>query len=308
MLTCACGARFEVDDTLAGQEVLCPECQQPLKAPALERPPQVTSAWALASVVLALVGAFTVVGTIAAVVCGGIALGSIARNRQRVTGAGFAVFGICLGVLFTGLTGFALSTTDLLGLDAWVRERNMTEQVDTSGPMEVVLGAKGFAITRPTEKWGHVLGNQSDVPGVSGLQRDRDLLLMQVARNAFLDVRAMPRGNARNLDQWQEDILSELESQHRPPNHFGEDDEDFAPIQHVQLRASRQLPDKDNAEAREMEVDARCSGQPWHFLIRLYRRKDGGVYIVRAYTPRRRFAQIEGELKTALDSFRLLPR
>ncbi len=121
MLTCACGARFEVDDTLAGQEVLCPECQQPIKAPALDRPPQVTSGWALASVVLALVGAFTVLGTVLAAVLGFYALLHIARNRQRVSGAGLAVFGICLGVLFTGLTVFALTTSDLFGLESLVR-------------------------------------------------------------------------------------------------------------------------------------------------------------------------------------------
>jgi hypothetical protein len=308
MLTCACGARFEVDDTLAGQEVLCPECQQPLKAPALERPPQVTSAWALASVVLALVGAFTVLGTLAAAICGVIALVSIARNRQRVTGAGFAVFGICLGVLFTGLTLFALSTTDLFGLDTWVRERNMAEQVDTSGPLEVVLGAKGFAITRPTEKWGHVLGDQSDDPVVSGLQRDRDLLLMQVTRYAFIDVRMVPRGQFVSLDQCQDDILAQFDTRRRPRPFDDEDDEDFQPILHAQVRANRRLPDKDGAEAREMEVDVRCTGQPWHFVIRLYRRGNGSMYIVRAYTPRRRLTQVESELKTALESFRLLPR
>jgi hypothetical protein len=307
MLTCACGARFEVDDTLAGQEVLCPECQQPLKAPALERPSQVTSAWALASVVLALVGAFTIVGTVAAIICGVIGLASIARNRQRVTGAGFAVFGMCLGVLFTGLTVFALSTTDLLGLDTWVREHNMAEQVDTSGPMEVVLGAKGFAITRPTEKWGQVVGNQSDDPVVSGLQLDRDLLLMQVARYAFIDVRAVPHGQFVSLDQCQDDILAQLDTR-RQPNLFDEDDEGFQPALHARLQGNRRLPDKDGAEAREMEVEVRGSGQPWRFVIRLYRRGNGSIYIVRAYTQGRRFALIEGELKTALDSFRLLPR
>ncbi len=308
MLTCACGARFDVDDTLAGQEVLCPECQQPLQAPALDRPPQVTSAWALASIVLALVGAFTVIGTLVAILCGGIGLVSIARNRQRITGAGFAVLGICLGFLFTGLTVFALNTTDLFGLDTWVRERNMTEQVDTSGPMEVVLGAKGFAITRPTEKWGQVLGNQSDDPVVSGLQRDRDLLLMQVARNAFIDVRAVPRGQFKSLEQCQDDILAQFDSK-RQPNLFDEDDDDaFQPALHARLRGNRPLPNKDGAEAREMEVEVRCTGQPWHFVIRLYRRANGSMYIVRAYTPRRRLTQVEGELKTALDSFRLLPR
>src|SRR5215467_1244077 len=127
MITCACGARFEVDDTLAGQEVLCPECQRSLKAPALDRPPRVTSGWALASVVLALVGAFTVFGSLLAVLLGVIALVSIARNRRQIAGAGFAIFGICLGVAFTGLTLFALNTADVFGLDAWLRERTLTQ-------------------------------------------------------------------------------------------------------------------------------------------------------------------------------------
>ena len=75
-LICDCGARFEVEDALAGQTVSCPECQQPLKAPAAQRPTLRTSAFALASFLLAVVGAFTVVGTIAAVILGD-------RRRRR---------------------------------------------------------------------------------------------------------------------------------------------------------------------------------------------------------------------------------
>jgi hypothetical protein len=306
MLTCPCGARFEVEDSLAGQEVLCPECQQPLKAPALDRPPQLTSAWALASVVLALVGAFTVLGTVLAILFGVIGLASIARNRERVTGAGFAVLGITLGVLFTALTLFALSSGDLLGLDTYVRERTMASQIDTSGPMEIVLGLKGFAITRPTEKWGQVRGNQTDDPSVSSLQRDRDLLLMQVTRYAFIDVRTLPRGQFRSLDQCQDDVLAEFEAQR--PGHFGEDDDDFQPPSRVRLQASRPLENKDGTEVRELVLDVRRTGQSWHFLIRLYHRKNGATYIVRAYTPRRHLQRIQGELESALDSFRLLPR
>ena len=308
MLTCACGARFEVDDTLAGQEVLCPECQQPLKAPSLERPPQVTSGWALASVALALVGAFTVFGTIVATLLGIIALRHIARHRDRVTGAGFAVLGICLGVLFTGLTLFALSTTDLFGLESLVREGTKSELLDTSGPLEIVLGAKGFAITRPSEKWGQVLGNQSDDPVVSSLQKNRDLLLLQVGHYAFVDVRALPGGPFRSLDQCQDDILAEFESRRKTQNLFDEDDEDLPPAMHAQLETSRQLDAKDGIEGREMEVLVRIAGQPWRFVIRLVRRGKGPVYIVRAYSQKRRFARNRSELEQALESFRILGR
>jgi hypothetical protein len=152
-----------------------------------------------------------------------------------------------------------------------------------------------------------VLGNQSDDPVVSGLQRDRDLLLMQVARYAFIDVRAVPGGQFKSLEQCLDDILAQFDS-NRPPNPFEDDDDAFQPALRARLRGNRRLPDKDGAEAREMEVEVRCTGQPWHFVIRLYQRGNGSMYIVRAYTPRRRLTQIEGELKTALDSFRLLPR
>jgi hypothetical protein len=308
MLTCACGARFEVDDTLAGQDVLCPECQQPLKAPALDRPPQVTSGWALASVVFALVGAFTVVGSLLAVFLGILGLRHAARQRQRVTGAGFAVCGICLGILFTTLTVFALSTSDLFGLENLMREKFMAEQVDTSGPLEVVQGAKGFAITRPSEKWGQVAGNRSDDPAVSLLQTNLDLLLLQVAHHAFLDVRTLPPGNIRSLDQCQDEILAEFEIRPRPANPFGEEDDDWPAALHARLLTSRQLETKDGVEGREMEVDVRSAGQSWHFTIRLYRRGNGRIYVVRAYTHKRRYARNKSELETGLDSFRILGR
>src|SRR4051812_32084289 len=116
-LTCACGARFELDDTFAGQEVHCPDCQQKLQAPGLSGPASArrTSDWALASMVLALVGAFTVLGTVAAVLCGVVGLIRIGRDRDRVAGAGFALFGIVAGVIFTALTVFALVSGDLFG-------------------------------------------------------------------------------------------------------------------------------------------------------------------------------------------------
>lgn len=300
MLTCACGARFEVDDALAGQEVLCPECQQPLKAPARERPPQVTSGWALASVTLALIGAFTVLGTIAAVLVGLIALVRISRQRERVVGVGFALCGIFLGVLFTAVTLFALSAADVFGLETWMRERTMTQKVDTSGPLEIVQAAAGFAITRPTEKWGQVQNNQSVDPIVGDLQSHLDLLLMQVSRHAYIDVQAIPGGKFRTLDQCEQDILSEFRGPQPQFGHFREDEDDGWADLRVKVQSSRRLEPKDGMERREVVLEAHRAGKPWHFLIRLYRRGQGRIFVVRAYAPRRRLNEIEPELDTAL--------
>src|SRR5262245_13070273 len=96
-LSCSCGARFEVEETFAGQEVACPECQTSLKAPLPHCVPRRTSGLAVASVILAVAGAFTLIGTLLAVVLGAAALVSIARHRERLAGAGYAVFGIVWG-------------------------------------------------------------------------------------------------------------------------------------------------------------------------------------------------------------------
>ncbi|MGH7226060.1 MAG: hypothetical protein ACRELF_22825, partial [Gemmataceae bacterium] len=302
---------FEVDDSLAGQEVLCPECQQPLQTPAAARPPLVTSGWALASVLLALLGAFTVLGTLVAIVVGVVALLSIARQRYRVAGVGFAILGICLGVLFTVLTVVALNADDVFGLESWMRERNMTQKLDTTGPLEVVQGIKGFAITRPTEKWGQVASKESDDPAVSGFQNNLDLLLMQIPRHAFIDVRMSPGGPFQTLDQGETEVLAEFETRRpsrRVRDPFEDQDEDFRPAVRMRRLGGRQLAAVDGMEGRQVEAEVRCAGKPWHFIIRLYRRGNGRIYVVRAYAPKRRFADVRGELETALDSFRILHR
>src|SRR6516164_3561812 len=100
-LSCSCGARFEVDETFAGQVVGCPECHRSLKTPALVQGPLYTNGFAVASAVLALVGAFTIVLTAVAVMLGSVALVDIARNRGRSAGFGYALFGVLCGLVFT---------------------------------------------------------------------------------------------------------------------------------------------------------------------------------------------------------------
>jgi uncharacterized paraquat-inducible protein A len=122
-LSCSCGARFEVEETFAGREVACPECQQPLKAPFPHRVPRRTSGLALASMILAVAGAFTLIGTVLAIACGAAALIHISRHRETLAGAGYAIFGIVWGVVFTGLTLFAYSSA-LRGLPSRAHRRS----------------------------------------------------------------------------------------------------------------------------------------------------------------------------------------
>jgi hypothetical protein len=309
-LTCDCGARFEVEDTLAGQTVLCPDCQQSLKAPALARVPLRTSHLALASAILALVGAFTP-GSLVAVVLGLLAIFHITRHRDRVTGLGFATFGIIVGGCCSILTWLALSKSELFG-PGFLRERTLAAQLDTSGPLEVVQPAHGFAVTRPAERWGQAVDNQLDDPIVSTLQKDRDLLLVQPGLYAFVDVRTYNRDQFAALDQCQAIVLGEFGKPPvvNPKNPWGqqvdEDDDGFGRFLRSHVRESRELPPLGKAQGREMLVDVSGLGPPWRFLIRMYKRTPGTLYVVRGYTQMRRFRTVEEELRKALDSFRIL--
>jgi hypothetical protein len=304
-LTCACGARFEVEDTLAGQEVSCPECQQPLRAPALQVVPQRTSGYALASTVLVLVGAFTVVGTVLGVLLGVVALVSIARNRERVTGAGFAVFGIVAGLLFTGLTGLVLSNNELFGLDAWAREQMLRRQVDTTGPLEVVVADKGFTITRPSSRWGRVK-DQLDDEAVGRFQENRDLLLVQLARFAFVDVRVVHDLPLLTVQQCGHTVRDDFGADGAQNPLAADDEPDRPPVQ-ARIESERRLPPAGKLEAREMVWQVHSGRRQFTFLVRLYKEPNGPLYIVRGYTQKRRFGGVKEELERALDSFHALP-
>jgi hypothetical protein len=297
-ITCACGARFDADEALAGREALCPECQQPVAVPAADREPPRTSLLALASATLALVGAFTILGTVVAAFLGLAGLISVSRNRDRVAGAGLATFGLVAGVAFTALTLFALSSGELYGLGSMANLQELGDEVDTSGPMEVVVAGKRFAITRPSSKWGRARQNTVSDVIANQLLDEPDLLLIQPSRYLFVEAKVADGGTS--LDHCRDEVLAALIS--------GHDDIPGFQVRNIKptLRETKQLPADGWAERREFVIDVRCGAQPWTMLVRLQKSTGGTVYVTRAYTQRRRFAPAEAEMRRALDSFRAL--
>jgi hypothetical protein len=291
-LDCPCGSQFEVDEAAPGPTVTCPECQRRLPVPRSGRGPLRTSGYAIASVVFALVLACTGVGTILAVLLGLIALVSIARNRSRLTGEGYALFGVVAGLAFTGLFFLVIVKAELFGVDEQIRERVMGSQVDRSGPLEVVRPRDGFAITRPSPRWGVAHG-----PLAQRLLPDGSLLLVNVARDAYVDVSVGWTG-ARTLEQYRDEIVTSFRE-------GGGKSE--ARAAYTKVRQTRRLPPVQGAEALEFEVETREAGQTLTFVIRVIRPAGGQqVFVVRGWAQRRRFVALVPELRQALDSFRLL--
>jgi hypothetical protein len=308
-LTCDCGARFDLDESLAGQKVSCPECQQPLEVrPAGATGPPRTSLLALASVVLALFGAFTVVGTAAAAALGVVALAQVRRRRGRLTGAGLALTGIVGGLLLTALT-VALLLSDLVDVDGWVRERTMAGQVSTGGALEVLTRDGNVVVRRPSPEWGRVAGDRSDDPAVAELQKKRELLLANVRKHAFLDVAAT--GNFRDWSACEVQIHNDLLAVQKPL--LGDDTDEPVAVGAVTGRGNpKDLDPIDGWDVREWTFTVRLgTGPTWRFLVRACQKakgEDGNAapaYIIRGYAPARRFAAVEDDLKSAMQSVRL---
>lgn len=310
-LICACGARIELEDALAGQEVACPECQQPLKAPAGtgQSQPIRTSGFALASLVLAITGAFTVVGTLAAIALGLVAIGTILYRREHVAGLGYAVAGIAIGLVFTALTILALFAGEPLSFTNYWHEREMAPYVDTTGPSEVVKN--GWAITRPSEQWG-VAANimvADEFAKLFLVKSTPDLLLVQIKHHAYIDVLATPDGGKR-LQNYMDEYLSDYQSLDDNPwvDQQGKDEGLMRVSNGKFRRRPSPVAAPPGCTALDAEMDVTVAGQPWVMKVRMFHSANTKeFYILRAYTPRRNFSENKNDFEKALDSFRILP-
>lgn len=295
-LDCSCGTRFEVQDTFAGQVVSCPECQADVQAPGLDHAPRRTSGLALASVILALVGAFTVIFTLMAVFLGFCALVSVRREPERLAGAGYAVFGIVAGLALTVFSVFLYSNVELLPVDGLLDTGFIASQVDYTSEREVTRPAKKFAITKPSPRWG--IARESLI---RQMDAECDLMLVNARKQTYVQV-FMVELNGESVDEFVDDVIKSYKDD-RPGRPAWE-----PPSAGFKLRARQKLPPENGMQATELLIDLRVMGQDITYLERVIQAEGRDLaFRVRGWAPKRRFPQMEPEIRRALDSFRVLP-
>jgi hypothetical protein len=302
-ITCACGARLEIDETFAGKTVNCPDCQKGLSVPRPEKTGLQTSGFALASIVLAVTGAFTLVGTLLAVLFGALALRDLARRPEEVTGRRYAVAGIVLGVIFTALTTFALTPAGLLGLNHLMARAQWAGKLDYSGPEEIVLSRERYAITRPSPNWGVRRPQREGQERVEDEHILDDLVLINLDEDACLLCRPETVGGESDIEQCRKEAVRKfaetdwtgLFGGKTVPGRTGR----------IEEGVPKRLKDIGTAEITEVRVDKSMAGQTRRFLIRVI--KDGGrVFVLMGGSSRNNFDQVEPEIRKAMDSFRIV--
>jgi hypothetical protein len=301
-LTCSCGVFLEVDDRFAGQTITCPDCQKPLKAPPIEPPTLRTSGLALASVICTLVGAFTVVVPFLGALLGLVSLRQIARHRDRLAGRRLALLGIVLGLALGG-AGVYCYRAGLIDPDKLINRLPLAGTVDTSEPLEVIRSREGFAITRPSDKWGvwHQKSSDDKLQGPGPIEED--LVLLNPGQDAYISC-LVTRNENVSLQQCKDKALDVF----REPNFSGSSDQLRSPPRLTE-RSAKPLPKQDRMQSLELILEKTQVGQNRVYLVRVIKVDgDPNVFLLVASARKSRFARLEGELRKALDSFRPLDR
>lgn len=300
-ITCQCGAKLEIDEKFAGRAINCPDCNRPLKTKLAEPEAARTSSLALASLLLALVGAFTVVGTIAAIVCGVIALGQIRRTPAEIGGRRFAQAGIVVGGIFTLLTLVVLWSGDLLRIDGYIRTIEWAGKIEYPAGEKVAIipddvdRSREPTIDRPSAAWAKLTHKAPDSNVVD------DLVLVNLWEDAYIvcltkkdidpqikldDYR--PEGRDRFL---QSDLVRKI---------LGRVGLNSPPLEGKERDGGRQIQ---GTEIHEFILDVRLAGIDRTFLIRVLR-EGTQLKVLAAGTRQSRFARLLPEFTKALDSYR----
>jgi hypothetical protein len=313
LLTCDCGARFEVDEHLGGREVSCPECLQPVQT-AVQNPSPRADWVALFSVALALVGGLTVVGGVAAAVAGVVALVRIRRWPGVLAGQPYAIAGILLGLGLAAISLVLVQLGDALPVGAWVRQRRLAGQLDTTNAMPLGTRDGVCLLPRPPAGWGVLTRGSSGDPAVDDLQQKREFVLANPALRAYADLHRDADHTDHPLPLYIEHLRQQLGAARKPL--LGEDD-DENPLSVAQQSPkdveTQTLPTVEGYEAREWVFDLPRGGVTWRFLVRLYRRpgnraaRPSPTYVFRVYAPRGRFQAAETDLRALADGLRLTP-
>ena len=308
-ITCSCKAQLEIDEKFAGQTITCPDCNQSLEIPAPEKLTIRTSGLALTSLMLALVGACTVVGTVAAVVVGVFGVLQIRKHPDKISGKEYAYAGIALGGFFTLISLFAYSPFELFGVDNLLQQSQWIGRLSYPEKLEVELPREGFKIKRPNKQWGVLRDTVSDD---SGSVKPEHTLLVEPTKGLYVYCLVAKVGAAetQGWEQAREYAHKVFKGIHLDR---GKIREGLRDVDLTEGEGDRRLPDvnKGYTSGHEMYVEKTYKGRTKKFVVRLIRNEKNEekgleskiLYILAAGCDKNSFEANETELREVLDSF-----
>jgi len=299
-ITCSCGARLEIDDRFAGQVIPCPDCQAPLSlpAPAPTQHPRV-SGLAVASLMVALVTGFTLVGGLAAILLGYVARRRIERQPGQYSGQGFARAGMVIGAVGTVLACAALMSPEVFHLDAllrefrWAKRLDYTHSVLNPPVLNKPSGENQISLTMPSRRWGELVhagdsGDRVDHVILFDVWNDAQLACQSVFLDDVEDRKDWDAARRKGLERFlQSQLVSVLERRGATLP------KELTPHDIKQL----------DENSQEMLVDLRL-GVDRTFLVRMTK-KGPRLFVLVGGARKHRGSRLHDEFRKAFDSFQV---
>ncbi len=318
-VACACGARFEVQDTYAGRLVECPECDQPVRAGWSAGEPVRTSGLALASLVVALATGFLLVAGLQAlptlpkrgalpffvfltaivapfisILLAVLGYRSIANSEGQLSGRGYATAGLITTLLFVALGIFALVKGQAIDLTGAVREQFLAGRVKFDGPRKITNEKEGYSITRPSQGWGVAQSDELTETYQEGL------LLVHPAKALAVKVVHDWR-STHDLKAVQQSLYIQIGLSKGYGDYSGGLWQDVREVRGPIVTGSSR-----GREVLEFVFAGKIRGQRRTVIVSLVRER-GRLYQLWASAPSKAFAQHESELQRVMDTFVIIP-
>jgi hypothetical protein len=300
-VTCACGARLEIDEKFLGKEVPCPDCGKPLPTKAPPTPPPLElpnhrrlSVLAILSLTFGLVGLLVpIVGATVAVALGILAIAQI-RNSKKLDGINMARAGIAVGAL-SGVLGIVVLIFPF-GMDFVLREMAMLRFLSYATGESIESRGGSILIKRPktSSRWGTL-----ETQAQNNVRDPDDLIAVNVHADAYMACMHTPRDILFDDDAIQKSVLeqlarSELVSMLGRLN--GQPAPEPTPIAPSVVDKAKQVG--------EMTVDMRLGGIDRRMLV-LYKTNDRlRTHIFVGCARRSRFDSMQAEFREAFDGFK----
>jgi len=290
-LTCSCGAKLEIDDKFAGQTIPCPDCNKPLNTtPEPEAKLLPINGLAVTSLILALAGGFTILGPLAAIPVGLLAIRQIGRDPDKIGGLNVARAGIIAGGVLTFVTLIMLIGGVTLGADSLLREWRFGTGVDykteDGGTFKITTlnGDRDLSIKRPSTSWGKMktVSADKDLLTLVSLRDDAHLVCLVMA-GAPDEASALEKMAERFR---QSDLVKLLDN---PPAK--------APATEPEAK------DVPQSKTKDKTLELRLGKTDRKFLLRAV--KIGAeYYLLAAGTRASRFDRLAEDLRQTFDSFK----
>ncbi|MSQ95712.1 MAG: DUF4190 domain-containing protein [Gemmataceae bacterium] len=303
-VTCQCGARLEIDEKFLGKEIQCPDCQRPLPTKAPPTPPPLDlpdfrriSGLAVLSLTLALVGAFTIVGTLAAVVVGFLALKQIAGKAGKLEGINLARAGIAIGIAFTVITSAALVSPFVFGVDQFFRELALAKRTDRT--IKEIVSATimntDISMKRPSKAWGLYASSA----GQNSAFSSDPLILVNIADDSYAACQDIDVGDPKDDDATFKNVIDRVKKSELI-NLVGRLGRNSAPEPTI---VEKKPVGADGVQ--ELIVDMRLGGQDRRLLIQ-YKTKAIKLYFFVGCARTSRFERAQKDFREALSQFKAI--